>query len=190
MSDHEQLRAPDEQTATPVPPPRHVACPRCRGTFEGDPDYCPHCGLAKADIVPPASQAGSVPTAVPEAAVTPPAVTPPVVPPPPPALPPDSAPAASAPETGGTSQRRKPLRLLVAGAVLLLVAGGVGWWVTTGGVKEDPCAKFRVEMQQVEARDHANSREERRAVAEVDGRARDAGCDLTDPAEGGEATRR
>ena len=68
--------------------------------------------------------------------------------------------------------------MLVAGAVLLLAAGGVGWWLTTGGEKEDPCVQYRDQLQAVQARDFPNSREERRAVAEVTGRAHDAGCDL------------
>lgn len=84
------------------------------------------------------------------------------------------------------TRRPRPLRLLVAAAVLLLAAGGVGWWLTNGGQEDDPCSAFRDEMRQVQARDYANSREERRAVAEMAGRAHDAGCDLGDATAGGD----
>lgn len=177
----------DPQGATSAPVPqarRRVACPRCRGVFEGNPDVCPHCGLAKADIPTLRAQHGPTPGASPPAAVVPsPAVRP--VAPEEPAV--AAAPTLEPGEPEARSRRKKPLRLLVAGAVLLLAAGGVGWWVTNGGVDEDPCAEFRKELQQVQAADHPNSREERRAVAEVVGKAHDANCDLGDDLDESEA---
>ncbi len=200
MSDHEGLPGPIERPAASVPqPPRRVACPRCRGTFEGNPDVCPHCGFAKADIPTLSARAAAAPAAVSGPAVAPPAAPPSTAPspaptegaPPPvaPAVAPIVAPAAApadvpaAPEAADAEARprKKPRLLWLAVAAVLLVAAGVGWWVTTtGGVEEDPCAKFRQELQQVQARDYPNSREERRAVAEVTGKAHDAGCDPSD----------
>ena len=178
MTDTEGFRGPDQGAPPPAPPPRRMACPRCRGTFEGDPDVCPHCGLAKTDI-PAISQPVGTTAAAPQPAPAPPAPAPPPVEVAP-------APAEEAHEDVEQPRGRKPARLLIAGAVALLAAGGAAWWLTKGGVEEDPCAAYRAEMAQVEAREHANSREERRAVAEVADRAHDAGCDLGDPATSGE----
>lgn len=174
MSDHEGVQGPQGAPPPAPSPPRRVACPRCQGTFEGNPDFCPHCGFAKTDIPALKAQATPTPTAAPQPAAVPP-VTAPLAAEPAPEQP-QSEPVASDFRTS-----KKPLRLLIAGAVLLVTAGAAGWWVTGGGGDDDPCAQFREQVEQVQSRDFANSREERRALAEVTGQALDAGCDLNDP---------
>lgn len=175
MSDYDDVRGGDQGPEAAVPQaPRPVACPRCRGVFEGNPDVCPHCGLAKADIPTLRAQAPEPVASPADALASSPAASPPA-----PAEPGTAAaPILEPAEPEERSQRRRPVRLLAAGAVVLLAAAGVGWWATNGGVEEDPCADFRKELQQVQAADHPNSREERRAVAEVVGRAHDSDCDL------------
>ena len=38
-----------DQTAGWEPPKQRMACPKCRGEFDGSPNFCPHCGLPKAE---------------------------------------------------------------------------------------------------------------------------------------------
>ena len=193
MTDTEGFRSPHQGASEPAPQPRRMACPRCRGVFEGDPEVCPHCGLSKADIPTLRAEATVSPTAAPQSTPAAPVVSqaapavPYMAPAPPSAAPPEPPLEAPAPEsepgpgTDGRPRSGKRRRLLVAGAVALLAAAGVGWWLTAGGgAKKDPCEKFREEMAQVQARDYENSREERRAVSQVTGRALDAGCDVSD----------
>lgn len=165
MSDHEPVQESNPVGVPEAAPPR-VACPRCRGTFEGSPDACPHCGLTKAEAATLSSQATIT---SPLTAPTEPA---PAEPPPPPV----SAEVADPPK----KSRRW---LLAVPLVLLLLAGGY-WWVSKGEdekpAQEDACATFRQELLEVQGQDFPNSREERRAEGEVRGRARDAGCDSDD----------
>ena len=146
-----------------------MACPRCRGTFEGSPDSCPHCGLTKAEAGQLNSQ-GTI-TPAPAAPLTPPAEATPSSPP---AT--DELVSAEAPRSG----KRSPVLLLVL-LLVAMVAGGAAWWMLRGSGEEsgdDQCVTYEQELAEVQGREFPNSREERRAVAEVTGRARDAGCDL------------
>ena len=150
-----------------------MACPRCRGTFEGSPDSCPHCGLTKAEagqlnsqgtITPaPAAPAPAAPATPAEATASSPPAT-------------DDLVGAEVPSSG----KRSPLLLLVL-LLVALIAGGAAWWTLRGSGEEsvdDKCATYEQELAEVQGREFPNSREERRAVAEVTGRARDAGCEL------------
>lgn len=165
--------------------PARMACPRCRGTFEGAPDFCPHCWLAKAEAATLNNQATIT---APLAPAPPPAPVPPVepppapVPPPPKPLPPVEPPPAVAPSTEAGSPKRGKPWLLAIPLVALLAAGGY-WWVSNGPGEspgDDPCASFRQEILEVQAQEFENSREERRALGEIQARAGEAGCESDD----------
>lgn len=66
----EPVRRFDEVTGERLPePPQLMSCPRCQGRFEGSPNFCPHCGLAKEEA--PTLQASALQPATP----APPSIT-------------------------------------------------------------------------------------------------------------------
>lgn len=179
MSDQTPFPGPDPQTEQPAAPPPRRACPRCRGTFEGSPDSCPHCGLTKAEAAALSQQA---------------TITAPLAPPAPaqstPETPVQETPVAEAPgpEDAGAevddSGRKSRVWLLAVPLVLLLLIGGY-WYMSKGDKEtnqpvEDACSSFREELLEVQSKEYPNSREQRRAVGGVLREARDAGCDADD----------
>lgn len=165
-----------------------MACPRCRGTFEGSPDACPHCGLTKAEaaqlnsqatitapLAPPAPQPQTQPQPAPQAQ---PVASAPI------SLPGEpEAPAVSA-EDGEPGPKGRRWLLALPVVVILLAAGF--WWMTQGkdGASDAPaqgdCSSYREELLEARSREYDNSREQRRALGEVIREARDAGCDADD----------
>ncbi|HUR49303.1 MAG TPA: hypothetical protein VMY88_07250 [Acidimicrobiales bacterium] len=181
MSDQTPVPGPDSTSQPPTAPPARMACPRCRGTFEGSPDACPHCGFTKAEAAQLNSQATitaplNAPAAQPEPAPQP-------TPAPQPQPVPDAAPEGVTALPATVEPDKKSRRwLLAVPLVLVLLAGGY-WWMTKGESQtqgpadQDACTPFREELLEVQGKDFPNEREERRAEGEVRGRALEAGCE-------------